>query len=420
MSSPSPGRPERRLYLDSVVDQLWSRPGQPPLRTSEFLMLPSPRVPTLVVPRRPRRATASLIRSYKSSAGPFMRGKLRGLALAARWGVTDLLPFTTPVATEWASPAGQVPSDSDLDIVAYLEGALGRALCVGLYTSPPRANRKPVLHLVSPQGESVGFVKIGTSPLTRDLVTHEAEALRRLQTTTMTRLMLPSLLLHAMWRDHVVLVQGALRPKGRRSPDRDLVIAAMRELSQVDGVQEESVSDGAYVSGLDEQMSLLPETAMARELREALTRLRVGSPDDIVRVGAWHGDWTPWNMAPTGDRVAVWDWERLGFGIPVGFDLLHHDVQTLIVRGGREPLAAARALVASAPDALREMGVHASEREAHLVAVLYLLEIGTRYLHDEQEQAGARLGDLRTWLLPTVREALDAMATSGGVQDVPG
>ena len=373
-------------------------------------------MPTLVVPRRPRRATASLIRSYKSSAGPLMRFVLKGLAVVARCGATDLLPFTTTVTTGWAAADGSGKRDlldGDLDITAFLESELGRPLCAALYTSPPRANRKPVLYLVSPRGESVGFVKIGTSPLTRDLVTHEAHALRRLGPATLVHLLVPPLLLHTTWRDDVVLVQGALLPGGRRPLLRAVVVAAMRELSAFDGLGVESVVDGPYVTRLDERMAELPDTAMASRLRGALGTLRAQGRNVEVRVGAWHGDWTPWNMGPVSGRVAVWDWERLGLGVPVGFDLLHHDIQTLIVRARRDPLVAARSIVGSAPELLREMGVPTSPREARLVALLYLLEIGARYLHDQQQEAGAKLGDLTSWLFPILDGALEAMAKDG-------
>ncbi len=382
-------------------------------------MLPSARMPTLVVPRRPRRATASLIRSYKSSAGPLMRFLLKGLAVAARCGATDLLPSTTAVTTGWAAAGAaggspqRDPRAGDLDVVTFLEGALGRPLCSGLYTSPPRANRKPVLYLVSPRGESVGFVKIGTSPLTRDLVTHEAQALRRLGASTLEHLLVPPLILHTMWRDNVVLVQGALLTGGRRSPSRAAVVAAMRELSAFDGLGVESVVDGPYVTRLDERMAGLPDTAMASRLRAALTTLRAQGGNAEVCVGAWHGDWTPWNMGPAADRVAVWDWERLGFGVPVGFDLLHHDIQTLIVRERRDPRAAAGSIVRAAPELLHEMGLSTSRQEARLVSLLYLVEVGTRYLHDQQREAGAKLGDLTSWLLPTLDGALEAMARGG-------
>ena len=65
-------------------------------------------------------------------------------------------------------------------IESYLGEALGRDLLISMHLGTARANRKPVLQLMTPQGQPVGFAKIGTSPLTRALVEAERDALTRL------------------------------------------------------------------------------------------------------------------------------------------------------------------------------------------------------------------------------------------------
>ena len=49
-----------------------------------------------------------------------------------------------------------------------------------------------------------------------------------------------------------------------------------------------------------------------------------------------------------------------------------------------------------------------STREAQATAVGYLAELATRYLADWQVEAGARLGDVRAWLLPALDRTLAA------------
>ncbi len=46
-----------------------------------------------------------------------------------------------------------------------------------------------------------------------------------------------------------------------------------------------------------------------------------------------------------------------------------------------------------------------------MVTATYLLEIGVRYVHDRQEEAGSRLGDISAWLLPELT-ALVGLATA--------
>ena len=53
-------------------------------------------------------------------------------------------------------------------------------MLVSLHLGPARANRKPVLQLIAPDGETLGFAKLGIGPLTRRLVRAETTALSAL------------------------------------------------------------------------------------------------------------------------------------------------------------------------------------------------------------------------------------------------
>ena len=99
-------------------------------------------------------------------------------------------------------------------------------------------------------------------------------------------------------------------------------------------------------------------------------------------------------------RVMVWDWERFQTGVPVGYDAIHYRLQQAVSQGGVTAQAAAEAAVAGAAQALAPFGIEAAA--APIVATLYLAEIAIRYLHDGQAEAGARLGDVGTWLLPVL------------------
>ena len=71
----------------------------------------------------------------------------------------------------------------------------------------------------------------------------------------------------------------------------------------------------------------------------------------------------------------------------------------------------------TAPMTLGPLGVRPGV--AVFVAALYLIEIATRYLHDEAAEAGAYLGDVGSWLLPTLSRFASRQAVPphpGGVQ----
>src|SRR5205823_2021204 len=73
--------------------------------------------------------------------------------------------------------------------------------------------------------------------------------------------------------------------------------------------------------------------------------------------GAWHGDWSPWNMASTTGGLLVWDWERFGSGVPRGFDALHYWLQSEVGPQHRDPLAAATDCLEHAAALLAPFGI---------------------------------------------------------------
>ena len=108
---------------------------------------------------------------------------------------------------------------------------------------------------------------------------------------------------------------------------------------------------------------------------------------------AWHGDLSPWNLAPTSDgRLFVWDWERYETGVPLGFDALHHLFQRLLRR--MPPPLAAQACLAQALPTLAPLGLSAAQ--ARGTALRYLIALADRHAGDGHEP----LGPAQHWLNP--------------------
>ncbi len=63
---------------------------------------------------------------------------------------------------------------------------VGQPVEISLHLGAARANRKPVLQLLSKAGETIGFAKIGINALTRELVTGERAALVKLSEARLT------------------------------------------------------------------------------------------------------------------------------------------------------------------------------------------------------------------------------------------
>jgi hypothetical protein len=294
-------------------------------------------------------------------------------------------------------------SDQVASIERYLRAEVDPDLCIGMYLGAPRANRKPVFQLLTRSGDQIGIAKIAMSPLSRRLVEAEYETLVMLGRADLQSVRAPEVLHYGSWRGMPVLVQRPLPIHARRvalSPSR--LRTAMWDVAMV-GYPEPTWSGvvdvvGAIAARLDEA----PDSGARTELCALLEALARSWGQMPLRVGRWHGDWTPWNMASTRNGVLVWDWERSAAGVPVGFDAMHHWLQSRVVHRRGEPRRVARECLVEAPGIMN--GFVADPAGAQVTALLYLAQLAARSLADGQARSGARLGDPGWWLLPAIRE----------------
>ncbi|HEY2129197.1 MAG TPA: phosphotransferase [Streptosporangiaceae bacterium] len=403
-----PGDQERLGYLRDTAALLWPAParvtpgadqgGKPPLSdpvTSEFFLIPSESWPRLLVPAT-RRAAAAAVRRYgePGSRTGRLRATVLSLGLSAGLGRAALRSRLRVQAPAGAST-----------IETYLSEVLDRDVRVSMHLGPARANRKPVLQLLSARGETVGYAKIGISELTRELVRAEHQALSWISQAGLASVAAPEVLHLGRWQELDVLVLGALPvwlPRRPLGPDQ--LTAAMAEVAGLAGLRQEKLADGDYLARLGDRLSAADQGDDRDALSTALAALAGAAGATVLDYGHWHGDWTPWNMASTRQGLLLWDWERFTGGVPVGFDALHHRLQTQVIPERREPAVAARDCIETAPARLAPFGVGAEE--ATLTALLYLTDLATRYLVDRQATAGARLGSPGTWLIPAIASAV--------------
>ncbi len=361
----------------------------------EFIVLPGARHPRLLVPAG-RRASAAAVRRYgePGSARAWAGSRALALALACGAGAAGLggrLRVQAPAGTG--------------TIERHLSAALGRDISISTHLGAARANRKPVLQLLAARGEAAGFAKISINPLTRDLIRAERAALDTLAAENLRALSIPRVLHYGSWRDHEILIVSALPVwRSRRALPPGQLAAAMAEVAAVGAGSHGPLAESGYLARLRSRLSAAPASAGRTALAAALGTLTAAAGGTRLTFGAWHGDWTAWNMANTSGGLLVWDWERFTTDVPVGFDLLHYRLQSAVVRRREPPRAAAAQCAAGAPDTLAALAVPGEQ--ARLTAVLYLADLSARYLADRQAEAGARLGSPGTWLIPAIEEAV--------------
>jgi hypothetical protein len=389
--------PPATASLTRGLRVLWGRPARG--RERDFIVLPSARRPRLLVPSG-RRASAAAVRRYGEPGSVTAWAGSRALALAlaaggARVGLGGRLRVSAGPGTGTAGPGAGT-------IQAYLRSVLGYEVLISTHLGAARANRKPVLQLLTRRGETAGFAKVSVNPLTRDLIRAERAALDTLAAEDFGELTVPRVLHHGQWQGREVLIMTALPVwRRRKAPRPGQLTAAMTELAAVGGRSRGPLAGCDYLARLRCRLAAGPAGPDRVALSDALDALAEAGPE--LSFGAWHGDWTDWNMASTADGLLVWDWERFDPGVPIGFDPLHYRLQSDVVRRRRPPTEAAEACVRDAAACLAPFGVPADE--ARLVAVLYLAELSARYLADRQAEAGARLGQPGTWLIPAIKKA---------------
>ncbi len=383
-------------YLSEVTGLLWPPPavvtigGRSRSAAGQLLLLPDAKRPKIIVPSG-RRAGAAALRRYGEPGSAKSRLATRMLATMLAGGLGRFVGGRLSIAT----PSGSETIDS------YLAALLGQPVQISLHLGAARANRKPVLQLLRAEGETIGFAKIGINPLTASLVKAERAALADLASARLELMRHPEVLAHGQWNGLEVLVLSPLPVWSRRiALPSGRLSAALVELGAVAGVTRSVLPASGYWRRLSGQLELAPESDELARLGVALGRLASVANGTELSFGSWHGDLTPWNVAPTEAGLLVWDWERFSTDVPLGFDALHYWTQARVVGPGSDPSVVARQCIAEAAGLLEPFGVEPAQ--ARLTALAYLAELSLRYLADRQEEAGARLGAPRRWLLPAL------------------
>jgi hypothetical protein len=377
-----PGTPEPRLRRSRGS-------GRAPGRTAdevELVVLPNAAAPRLLVPvGNPTAAARAMLRF---SAALSNRDTLK------RVGVSVLLRSRA----DSAFPDRIVVAERAGSMRAYLSDVFGEQVDFSLGLGTARANRKPVLQVFDARGRSIAFVKIGGTEVTEALVRREAGSLERLAEAGLpAELEVPRLLHLGTWEGSTIVAMTALETSFLQRPKRQFEVPA-EEM----GLFEASFDEGTRPltdSQLWDQMvtaqKSLTSAGVRLRLGDALEQLRLASEERPLRFGAWHGDWTPWNMSRRRGRLQLWDWERFETGVPMGLDRCHYGVNTVTHTEGFDQKSILRGLELA--------GVPASPgSDEHLVAAAYLAAIACRYLVGAEGHLGETIADRAEVMLQTL------------------
>jgi hypothetical protein len=327
----------------------------------EQLILPGPASPRICVPADTRRGAARAVMRFSS-------------ALSSRQVLSRLVSACVVAAGPSALLRHRllITGTADDTLRDHLSAALGRRVSLGFGIGTARANRKPVLALFGPDGSALGFAKIGVDPFTDDQVRREHAALSRVARATVAGVHTPELLDFATWNGHPLLVIGALRPSPWQTARRGTgtPYAQMDALARAFGVDEGPLPHSTWWTEITESVRALPAGASRSTLLEAIDLITARSAEVQLCFGAWHGDWTPWNMGWSHGELLLWDFERFEVGAPIGLDVCHFAVSV------PQPTQDAAEIVRR----LEAATVGRDPVRSDLVKTLYLVAITSRYL----------------------------------------
>ena len=315
----------------------------------------------LLVPRGARKMMAAAV-ERGSLDKPWRRRLLQsGASVAFRLGFgARLLPGVT------VEPA--LDRSTVFDYVSALFPDRRLSFAIGL--GQRRANRKPIVQVLTDDGRTLAWAKVAWNALTQRLVSDERTTLEALDGTVTPRVRVPRVVSFDTIGPVAVLVLEPLptwtwRQHLRKAPPPWL----FPELAHATTKIADGADAGEYAT---ERQRVLME-ALPPADRDAVSatvdRLVGDFGAQSPAFGLSHGDLAPWNMAWNGEQLALWDWERCAVR-PVGFDAVHYAYQR--VRYSSSDFASSFRTAAATP-ALADLGLRAADRE--LVVRLYLVEL---------------------------------------------
>jgi len=341
---------------------------------SRWIALPTARSPRLLLPTRSRLAATALRRLSAADRAVDRPLLLAGVA-AVRAGLWRAVPRSVRL---------DVPGSAGENVHDILESLFGRRVTCAVKLGPARANRKPVLFVMTAEGEPLGFAKVGSNDVTAPLVRHEAAVLAELDGSPVPGVQAPRVLYAGEIGRMFLLVTDPL-PLPNHGHGAEPPVEGTMALARSRGVLVGDLPSSAFRKALASALpSWEPQVAVAAE------RLLDAHSGVGLEWGVRHGDWTPWNVARDGDTVFAWDWERFGLASPVGYDLVHY-LLARVSPGGTTAAALVRMLDV-APGYLERAGLPRSAVEP--VVDAYLVDLFSRYACDRAVMPDERLDSM--------------------------
>ena len=296
--------------------------------------------------------------------------------------------------------AGAVPGEKvrlEEDALGRLEAMLApvvgvEAVRLAFYMGVPAPHRKVTAQVLAPDGQTLAYAKIATSPLARAAVESERRALLRLSESADLQGAVPEVLRSLDWRGGTILLITTGPP---RPGPRGLSSAHLRFCTQV--FQSFRAQETFVESPMWARMSEIwlrlrqtsPET-LPPNLGPALGRLHDELGPVSMPLSLAHGDFAPWNTRLGPQSVFVLDWERASEGVSPLYDAFNFQVLQAALQGRRRGIRD-RQFLLTLLDALWPEG----RKHLPLLYLAYLAHVAL--LYSEAQSLAPGVGERKVW-----------------------
>jgi thymidylate kinase len=200
-----------------------------------------------------------------------------------------------------------------------------------IFTGTVGPNRKAIIEL-SQMGRTRAFIKYALSKQSEELIQNEISTLRWLKTCKLHTIQIPELITS---HKHQAVLEN-IKPEGITSSAKfsEVHFKALFELF-TSSMHTNTVKETDYWNQIETQIQQITNDDAVPYSKNILKNLKRLSgliqTDAKVILSRSHGDFTPWNMYPQGERLFLYDWELSQAAVPVFHDLFHYIFQSEIL-----------------------------------------------------------------------------------------
>ena len=375
--------------LSWLLHAVWGTVDETGARGATYRVIPNTRRARMLVPDEDAIAVAAL-RAGAGTRSPRAQRARSLVAIGVRAGV-----FRDRV---------RVPADDPMS-AAIAEACGASAVWLASAVRRPSPFRKPVLQVLTPDARVIAYAKVAWNDLTATNVRAEHAALTAL--VGADRIAAPEPIALLEHRGFPLLLTRPmpedLQRYGRGEPPSDPGVSIT--VARVLGTSAGPDPIGARLRQRLEAAAGSDLATLAASTQELIDAL--GARAASLQAGAWHGDWSPWNLGAADGRLWAWDWEYCRPDVPLGLDIPHFLFQRRFI-GDRAPVDRAfRESAQAAAPLLAALGFDATARAT--VRAVHVAEISVRYLEASSLGIAANPRFL-AGAKSAIREAIDELA----------